>query len=121
MVKKMRKKLKVFCKNITFEIFALFALVLTMALFWKHNIALTALYLLTFVVLIFVLHNKEDLTLFLIAAIFFQIGEIIMVYSGAWTYNNPSYLGIPIWITLSWGYSVIIIKKLAETIHKLYN
>ena len=52
---------------------------------------------------------------------FFPIGEVIMVKSGAWVYTNPSIFGVPNWIGLSWACAVLIIKQLIKTITKAIN
>ncbi|MDX9970719.1 MAG: hypothetical protein RBS56_02320 [Candidatus Gracilibacteria bacterium] len=108
-------------KELILEVIALFALVFLMAFFWQNNTLLTSIFVIIAVVVLTFLKNKSDILLFLIATIFFQIGEIILSRFGAWTYNNPSFLGIPIWISLSWGFSALIIKRLSESIKKLFD
>ena len=90
---------------------ALFALTFSMALLWEHSLMLMSLYIIFFLISALTWMNRADVTLFIAASLFFQIGEIILAQFGAWTYNNPTYLGIPIWITLSWGYAAIIIRR----------
>ncbi len=119
--KTLAKKIKENAITISLEVFALFILVFLMAFFWQHNTALTILFIGIFFTVLPFLKEKSDIFLFLIATLFFQIGEIIMAKSGAWTYQNPTYLGIPIWISLSWGYSALIIKKLSQSISKVFD
>ncbi len=117
----MKTKIQIIITEYFFEILALFLLVFSMAFLWENNLILTILYIIIFLTALFFWKSKEDILLFIIACIFFQIGEIIIVYYGAWTFNNPTYLGIPIWITLSWGFSSVIIKRFANTTNKLFN
>ncbi|MFP4403208.1 MAG: hypothetical protein ACLFPJ_02570, partial [Candidatus Woesearchaeota archaeon] len=114
----MKTKIQIIITEYFFEILALFLLVFSMAFLWENNLILTILYIIIFLTALFFWKSKEDILLFIIACIFFQIGEIIIVYYGAWTFNNPTYLGIPIWITLSWGFSSVIIKRFANTTNK---
>ncbi|MFW6220387.1 MAG: hypothetical protein ACOC3X_01805 [Nanoarchaeota archaeon] len=116
----MKTKIQIIITEYFFEILALFLLVFSMAFLWENNLILTILYIIIFLTALFFWKSKEDILLFIIACIFFQIGEIIIVYYGAWTFNNPTYLGIPIWITLSWGFSSVIIKRFANTTNKLF-
>ncbi len=115
---RMNNKIKNIVVEFMLEILAFFVLASSMALLWKHTIILTSVYLIVFVAAAFFWLKKDEIVLFIIATIFFQIGEIIIVRSGAWTYNNPTYLNIPVWISLSWGYIAVIIKKLSTTITK---
>jgi phosphoglycerol transferase MdoB-like AlkP superfamily enzyme len=116
----MKKEIKTIIIEYFFEVLALFLLVFSMAFLWQNNLILTSLYILIFLIAIFLWKSKEDILLFIIACIFFQIGEIIIVHYGAWTFNNPTYLGIPIWITLSWGFASVILKRFANTTNKLF-
>jgi hypothetical protein len=107
-------------KEFSLEVGALFVLTFSMAMLWEFNTALMSLYIIGFLVALFSWKNKDDIILFIVASIFFQIGEIIIAKSGAWTYNNPSYLGIPVWITLSWGYAAVITRHFSMTLIKVF-
>ncbi len=111
------KSLKIL-KELIIEIIAFFILTFSMALFWKHNLLLSGIYLVGFFSAMIFWKDRSDIAIFVIAAVFFQIGELIIVYFGAWTYNNPSYLNIPLWLGLSWGYIAVIIKRFGITVTK---
>jgi hypothetical protein len=113
------QNLKKIFPELVIQVLALFVLVFLMAFFWQNNLLLTSIFIVIAIVVLSILRNKSDILLFLIATIFFQIGEIILSQFGAWTYNNPSFLGIPIWISLSWGFASLIIKKMSESLNKL--
>ncbi len=114
------KKLIATFPELTLEVLALFLLVFLMAFFWQNNLLLTIIFITLAIIVLPFQKDISNIILFIIATIFFQIGEIILSHFGAWTYNNPSYLGIPIWISLSWGFSALIIKNLSDTIKKLF-
>jgi hypothetical protein len=118
---KMDHLLNQIIKEYFLEVSSLFLLVFSMAFLWKHNLLLSLVYIVIFFLGVIFWKSKKDILLFIIACIFFQIGEIIIVYYGAWTFNNPDYLGIPFWITLSWGFSSVIIKRFALTTDKLFD
>ncbi|UCD03010.1 MAG: DUF2878 family protein [Candidatus Aenigmatarchaeota archaeon] len=82
---------------------------------------LTLTFLLFIVLLIFLKfdYRKGDVYYIIIAAILGPIGEIICVYFGVWSYANPTFLGIPIWLPLAWGLAVLAIKRIAVIISEI--
>ena len=73
-------------------------------LLWNNVILLS----IVFIILAFVKHKthpiKKELFWFLFISIGGGIVEVILVNFGhGWTYSNPDFLGIPIWIPLFWG------------------
>jgi hypothetical protein len=44
--------------------------------------------------------------------------EIISIHFGVWQYANPTLLGIPVWLPLGWGFGIVFMKRVAETILK---
>jgi len=98
------------------EIIAFFILTFSMALLWKFNTVLFCLYLVLVPLFFLKGFNTSDKILFISAALLFQVGEIILTKYGTWTYSNTSYLNIPIWLPLAWGFCAVIIKRFASTI-----
>ncbi len=56
---------------------------------------------------------KLFIALYTISAITGSIGEILCVKGGVWQYTSPDYFGIPLWLTLYWGTSIIILSRLS--------
>jgi len=110
---------KTIIKELVIETIIFFILAFLMALLWKHNLILTAIYIMGFLIALIYWKDKTDIRLFIFVTIFFQIGEIICVQFGVWTYNNPSYMNIPMWLPLSWGYTAVIVRRLAKTLSKI--
>ncbi len=103
-------------KNLILE-FVLFAFaVLSIAFFWRNNVITTWLLIFGWLVAILLWHKKEDILFFVAAAVLGLIIELIGVHFGVWAYGNPSWLGIPVWIPLAYGYSSIVISKIGKTI-----
>ena len=99
---------------------ALFALAVTaVSTLYRNNILLTSVMVAGWMVAIKFWHRKEDIHLFLIAAIAGAFAEVIAIKFGAWKYANPTVLGVPIWLPLLWGSAVIFIKRVAETFTRL--
>lgn len=46
----------------------------------------------------------------------FGLGEVFFVNCGLWKYANPDFMGIPLWMPLSWGFIVILINRFSETL-----
>lgn len=87
--------------------------------FYKDNLFLTFLVILAWLIGLILWHKPHDLIFFIVGAIIGPIVEIICVHYGVWQYSNPSFLGIPIWLPLTWGLAVILIKRISETFVKI--
>ncbi|MFC1723876.1 hypothetical protein ACFL0V_07080 [Nanoarchaeota archaeon] len=102
-------------EEILLEVGILFVNVFVMALLWRNNLLLTFIYVVVFACGLVFWKDKVDIGLFVVATVFFQVGEIILAYSGAWVYSNPTYLGIPLWLPMSWGVSAVVVRRLGMT------
>jgi hypothetical protein len=47
------------------------------------------------------------------------IAEIVAVAHGAWTYDTPDFLGIPLWLPVGWGLATLLIKRICEGLGEL--
>ena len=89
------------------------------SLLYKHNFILTILLLLFWIFALKFWHLKHDFYFFITAMIIGPIAEIVAIYFKVWSYSNPTFLGIPIWLPLVWGFSVILIKRFSEIFIKI--
>ena len=87
-----------------------------MALLYNNNLLLTLLFCIVTTTGFVFWHSKSDILVFFTAAIIGTAAEILNVGYGAWSYKNPTFLGIPIWLPFAWGVSFFIIKKMSETL-----
>ena len=104
-------------KELLFEL-SLVAIGITLiALLYQNNLLLTIILLLSFL-LTLKFWRREDILLFFVGAIIGSVSEIIGTNSGVWRYTNPTFLGIPCWLPLVWGLSVVLIKRIMETLNE---
>lgn len=89
-------------------------LIASIYLFYTLNILATAIILVLCAVALGLWHTKQDIVFFVVGAILGPLGEIICIYGGAWTYTNPTFLGIPVWLPLAWGLITMALKRIAE-------
>ncbi|MEK6888083.1 MAG: hypothetical protein AABX14_04005 [Candidatus Aenigmatarchaeota archaeon] len=59
-------------------------------------------------------HKKRDIILFVSGAIFGPLAETVAIHFGAWSYANPTLLGIPLWLPFGWGITIVMIVRFAE-------
>ena len=85
--------------------------VLLIGLFWENNFILTLFVAAYTTFLLKIWHETEDLRCLIFVVIVGTASEIVSVSFGAWTYNNPSFLGIPIWLPLTWGIAVLCLRR----------
>jgi hypothetical protein len=106
-------------KELLFEVVLFSMGVSFISLFYKENLLLVALLILTWAIGVMFWHTKHDVYFFVIGAIVGPIGEIVCIHFGAWQYANPTFLGIPIWLPFAWGTATMMIKRVAETFVKI--
>ena len=56
-----------------------------------------------------ILKSKKVLAIFVLAGVGGSFVELTAVWLGNWSYNLPSFAGIPIWLIPAWGNAGIII------------
>jgi hypothetical protein len=82
---------------------------------WAHPVKLTGCYVLVSIFALCKWHTKADVFCYVVAAFLGPLGEVVVVYYGAWTYAKPSLL-IPIWLPLLWGVAGLFLRRLTWTI-----
>ena len=95
--------------------------VAAIALLYKNNTVLVIIMLTGWLIAVKTWHKKEDMYIYVIAAIAGTIAEAVAIKFGAWHYSNPTALGVPIWLPLLWGSAVVFIKRFSETITRFRN
>jgi hypothetical protein len=113
---KFNKKIE---KEVIFEIFLFFVAIFTVALLWRNNAILFIFLLIECAITMKLWHEKYDIVYFLVAAILGPLGEIICIYYGTWNYASPTLLGIPMWLPLVWGFTGIVLTRIARTILRM--
>lgn len=82
----------------------LFLSLLGELLLWKYVVVFSIL----LIVLAYIKHKiypfKKELLWFVLISVCGAIAEIVLVNFGhGWSYSNPNFFGIPIWIPFFWG------------------
>jgi len=91
----------------------LISIMLLMGICWEYNLLVLVVCLFTLCLFWVVTgFDADEICLFVFSVLFFQIGEIVMVHTGVWVYSNPTYLGIPIWLPVAWGFTNILMKRI---------
>lgn len=84
---------------------------------WGHNQLLVSIVLLIIGLLMLSIGwEKNNLIFYIAVVISGPIAEAIAIYFGAWTYTNPVFIGVPIWLFFVWGNAGLYIVKLKELI-----
>ncbi len=60
--------------------------------------------------------RKKNLVFYLVMLIIGPIAEAFAINFGAWTYTNPVFIGVPIWLFFVWGNAGLFVIKLKEFI-----
>jgi len=104
-------------KKILSGLFFLASSIITIFFFWNEiTIPLSIL-----AILIILKHKflpiKRETTWFLFTSFFGALGEILIIFGGAWYYYpKAQFLNIPIWLPLLWGLTATTLITLYEGI-----
>ena len=96
------------------------AALLSVSFLWRHNIALSGV--LTVVAGLLLLSSTSKrvlLYMFMFGAFSGAAAEALAIHFGTWTYANPSFVGIPLWLPLLWGIATVVIVRVYLLIQKL--
>ena len=100
-------------RKIAIALVVLAAIVAVIARFWTNNVVVFAVLLAaTFAVFLRKGYRPADGVGFLLGAILGPSMEAILIRAGAWSYGNPSFLGIPIWLPLLWGLTIVALLRI---------
>jgi uncharacterized membrane protein YoaT (DUF817 family) len=91
-----------------------FATFSSVALWWRHPLALTALLALVSVLFMLAARDRHSWKIFLLSSVFGPITEIICIAAGAWSYALPFAFGIPLYLPLVWGSAGLLIVSFAR-------
>ena len=86
---------------------------------WQNTLLATSLAVLLWLVCIKFWHTKTDNILFVIGFLGGSLGEINAIQLGIWAYAAPSMFGIPFWLPLVWGETVVVFKRISEVFVQL--
>jgi hypothetical protein len=109
-----RKDLAIACVSIV-------VMVMLMALFWNNNLLLTIIATIYATFLLLIWHEAEDLMCFFFVLVIGTASEIIAVNFNVYTYNNPTFLGIPIWLPLAWGTAALCLRRIIISLKSVEN
>jgi hypothetical protein len=106
-------------KELFFEIILFCSAVLAIILLFQADFALTSLLIGVSIIGARFWYKKHDAHFYVIGAVLGSVTAIVCVSFGVWGYANPTFLGIPLWLPVAWGLSVMLIKRIAETFVKI--
>ena len=100
--------------NIILDVAIIAIGVALISIFYLNTPLLTGLLVVLIAVGMIAWYEPHDIYFFIIAALVGPIVEATCVHFGVWTYTNPTFFGIPIWLSIVWGMLVVAIKRLAQ-------
>ena len=92
-----------------------------MALLWGNNLLLACIAVAYAAFLLRIWHDAEDLMCFFFVLIVGTASEVVSVNFGVYTYNNPTFLGIPVWLPLAWGTAALCLRRIIIGLRDLKN
>lgn len=108
----MLKSSKKLLYDLTWTIVCLIVMMISMGIGWKCNSFIMMLSIFVLGLWLLTGYDVDEFVLFIFSVVFFQFGEMIMIRTDAWSYSNPTYFGIPIWLPFVWGFTSVLIKRI---------
>lgn len=93
------------------------ATLLSVVVLFRQTLLLLVILACMHVGTLYLLRSKRYLAIYAAASVLGPAAEAISIYAGAWSYSDPSFLGIPLWLPLVWGSAGVLFMKLSETLH----
>lgn len=100
-------------KLVSIELALLLLIPVIYLLSWRSFILSTVLSVISIVVVFILYHKFQDILIYFLGTVLGSIGEIACVYFGVWEYSQAHFLGIPLWLSLFWGYVFLVIRRLS--------
>lgn len=92
-----------------------FALLLAV-IFWKSNLLLTFMLVSIYGTRQYFWSEKGDNIIFVTGIALGCAAEFIGTFLGVWTYAEPFFLNIPLWLPFAWGLVSVIIIRVSHSI-----
>ena len=83
----------------------------SVALLWRHNFILTIVLVILAALLLLTNKSKQEIKTFVFCAFFGAMAEAFAIFFGVWTYGNPDFIGIPLWLMVLWGIASVFIVR----------
>jgi len=97
-IKMEKKKIKIVMSSLLIAL----SLILVVA-FWRNNILLAVLLLIVGLVTLYIWKEKRKIYLYIVTGILGGGAEAIAISFGVWSYTNPTFLNLPLWLPFLWG------------------
>lgn len=105
-------------KQIIANLFPFFLAAGLIYLFWRQSHLLLFLYFSVLIIEILLGRDRIGETKLVVWGIVWGfLLETIGVLSGYHTFNNPDFMGIPLWLPIFWGYGFITAKRVSSIVY----
>ncbi len=94
-----------------FTVLIAIASLISVAFLWKQNFILFIVLIILATLLLLMSRSKQELKTFIFCSFSGAIAEAFAISFGAWSYGNPTVIGIPIWLVVLWGIASIFIVR----------
>ena len=96
-------------------------LIASVLLLWRNNLLLLIVMLVECAIALGLWHERIDVSVFLVIAVFGTMAELAFVRVGVWQYANPTLVGIPLWFPLAFGTTGLIGGRLARAMTDVWD
>ncbi|MES2134690.1 MAG: hypothetical protein V4449_00390 [Patescibacteria group bacterium] len=80
--------------------------------FWHAEVLLSISLFLSSVFYAYYMKSKRLVALYSFGFVFGPATEILAIRAGAWSYAEPSFFGIPLWLPFLWGSATLLLVSM---------
>jgi len=99
------------------------AFILEIVLFyylWENNIILTISLILVSAFILIWFSSREEKILYFACFILGPLFDLLLVPRGVWSYANPTFYGVPLWLPIAYGLGTVVIVKIGNSISRMF-
>ena len=99
------------------------AFILEIVLFyylWENNIILTISLILVSAFILIWFSSREEKILYFACFILGPLFDLLLVPRGVWSYANPTFFNVPLWLPAAYGIGTVIIVKIGNSISGMF-
>jgi hypothetical protein len=105
-------------KKILLSFILALATIISVTRLWEKNLTLTLVLLLISALNLSIWKGEKYIYLYVVAGILGALSEAYAISYGVWTYANPDFIGIPMWLPFLWGEASLFIISLSFQVKK---
>ena len=87
---------------------------------WENNILLAISLILVSAFILIWFSSREEKILYFVCFVLGPMFDLLLVPRGVWSYANPTFYGVPLWLPIAYGLGTVVIVKIGNSISRMF-